>query len=1699
MPQDVVAGDALDSYDTDRRSRRHRRHRKHCSKRNKAQKDLTQRTAKRRSTHSFSQDSDAQLPPLEKIPKDASFVLHNSRSYPAAQSLHASAVHSVHSPMEPLSPCSPAAQLEQGLQPALTLGHLDCAVAPKLQPVLDPRSPRSPKALAFRANQADTGLDKVSSRLQWTLQQACGVPVVTQVDPNGPGHAAGLRKGDEIQAVNGQQVSNVEQVRDLEKAAETVRVLRCTQTVLCRIPKARPLMAFPPNKPRRGSEDSGAKRPVPPAKPNPPLNAPQRLARDGPILRRYRASSIPEPGVHWQTSGTHEPPAAAYREEEPLTEVRARTDFPHDLSVTISPRTVPMSLQGTVSAIPSDLSHWQSGRGSAKGSSAQDCSLSSLDNTLQTLAALSPNSVEDAGRALATLSPPILPTQRPHLLNALRDSLEFTGKGSDGYPISASLTSSFPASSPSTPPKLAVASFVPRFLDPTKCITSGDRWEKEPTSDRMQFVECGPYVRAERSARHEDEGDGYRAKVAKEMEDWHATQPQKRPAQSDDYLTLGEVRNPELRRLSSAVEPQSPHSIKPQLGTPDIGDDSSDVGDGDPSLVPYDMEREEDEPPLAKVVQEETDQKTPTKKEPVQERVEVMRVQHEARRKSSVYSVKSHHSAPGEDFPPELEEATPKRLVLKLQKQQRTWGRKKAGKAGGDGEGEERFLRFAADCDIQTGEEVLRLEYGDPFPKVQLLFVNTEGEVDKGFDGVVTVQLSDGTRLHGTTTAQMKEGKAVFDYVTAGQYTTTEERRLVYRAAPPYMGVATKSWEVRSQPISCPERFTHIEWTPETRRQMPEEWVLQSGQPLSAVVPVLKLQVTDSEGNVATNSHGLAVVVHFSDPNVQANGFCVPFVDGVADCQSLVPLGASLSCTPWFSVEHLPHSTSDPLQQEDIFQPPSVLQKRVALPGKGSVYSPIHALVPQRDGPLSPEGKVHGVAGVPVGNVALSIEDSLGQLAEALSSGAWSVVATNSHGIPMGIGRDPGEPRVGEADEGAGQTDDVGEGCALGEGGASLSADGASGASATQIEVPVKNGQAVFPGLVFLQPCRDCVITFSLKRRPSSARSGQGQSDSATFASQSSRQCGAGDTGPQQQLAFAAEASIEEGVEVPEAPGTLSQEPEGNAGKPSRSKSSPVKTTSSQPKGMSGRGGGAGGGPLASNEPPAGPVVLQVGPITMEGADSEEGQRILATIRAVDADGTVEEGSDEGGTGGGEATPKSCGSRETVAIAQGSAIAGAADGMTETRAPPPHDGTGPGSEAAALGTAQRPSVAAAAAAAMLAALVEVGEWTTAKSVAQDVWGADWVSHPVDEVLHEWQQEDAEDFDTVTSPLSVDKSPLLPLEVLLEAAADEGPRERQHSKGPPDGVGADQPPAADPVGAADSAGPAPPQPADPATPGTSRPFTRGRWQRSLQLIRESGDPRIKLFRFRTKIRMLQALHRIAVLSDKKEELHKLQSNLQEMINATPIFNGEVGPDTAALLMEVSQKFAQLAELAKEGKQDFEVVAAYKIVRKDEVANSPRVEMLSAASSMSLSNMDASVTEVLTTSKDTRVFQDLASDFTDLATCIKDDPQADVEPLSAYEIQAKPESDGRRRSGSVITKRDFRQYPPLSPPSGPLLPQRPRPQAAATSLRKAKGPEEVVRDDTAFALENFEMPHDEEACSELSSRPSSVGVPGGQGAA
>ena len=127
------------------------------------------------------------------------------------------------------------------------------------------------------------------------------------------------------------------------------------------------------------------------------------------------------------------------------------------------------------------------------------------------------------------------------------------------------------------------------------------------------------------------------------------------------------------------------------------------------------------------------------------------------------------------------------------------------------------------------------------------------------------------------------------------------------------------------------------------------------------------------------------------------------------------------------------------------------------------------------------------------------------------------------------------------------------------------------------------------------------------------------------------------------------------------------------------------------------------------------------------------------------------------------------------------------------------------------------------------------------------------------------------------------------------------------------------------------------------------------------------------------------------------------------------------------------------------------------------------------------------------------QDLASDFTDLATCIKDDPQADVEPLSAYEIQAKPESDGRRRSGSVITKRDFRQYPPLSPPSGPLLPQRPRPQAAATSLRKAKGPEEVVRDDTAFALENFEMPHDEEACSELSSRPSSVGVPGGQGAA
>ena len=212
MPQDVVAGDALDSYDTDRRSRRHRRHRKHCSKRNKAQKDLTQRTAKRRSTHSFSQDSDAQLPPLEKIPKDASFVLHNSRSYPAAQSLHASAVHSVHSPMEPLSPCSPAAQLEQGLQPALTLGHLDCAVAPKLQPVLDPRSPRSPKALAFRANQADTGLDKVSSRLQWTLQQACGVPVVTQVDPNGPGHAAGLRKGDEIQAVNGQQVSNVEQV-----------------------------------------------------------------------------------------------------------------------------------------------------------------------------------------------------------------------------------------------------------------------------------------------------------------------------------------------------------------------------------------------------------------------------------------------------------------------------------------------------------------------------------------------------------------------------------------------------------------------------------------------------------------------------------------------------------------------------------------------------------------------------------------------------------------------------------------------------------------------------------------------------------------------------------------------------------------------------------------------------------------------------------------------------------------------------------------------------------------------------------------------------------------------------------------------------------------------------------------------------------------------------------------------------------------------------------------------------------------------------------------------------------------------------------------------------------------------------------------------------------------------------------------------
>ena len=82
---------------------------------------------------------------------------------------------------------------------------------------------------------------------------------------------------------------------------------------------------------------------------------------------------------------------------------------------------------------------------------------------------------------------------------------------------------------------------------------------------------------------------------------------------------------------------------------------------------------------------------------------------------------------------------------------------------------------------------------------------------------------------------------------------------------------------------------------------------------------------------------------------------------------------------------------------------------------------------------------------------------------------------------------------------------------------------------------------------------------------------------------------------------------------------------------------------------------------------------------------------------------------------------------------------------------------------------------------------------------------------------------------------------------------------------------------------------------------------------------------------------------------------------------------MGPDTAALLMEVSQKFAQLAELAKEGKQDFEVVAAYKIVRKDEVANSPRVEMLSAASSMSLSNMDASVTEVLTTSKDTRVFQ------------------------------------------------------------------------------------------------------------------------------
>ena len=314
---------------------------------------------------------------------------------------------------------------------------------------------------------------------------------------------------------------------------------------------------------------------------------------------------------------------------------------------------------------------------------------------------------------------------------------------------------------------------------------------------------------------------------------------------------------------------------------------------------------------------------------------------------------------------------------------------------------------------------------------------------------------------------------------------------------------------------------------------------------------------------------------------------------------------------------------------------------------------------------------------------------------------------------------------------------------------------------------------------------------------------------------------------------------------------------------------------------------------------------------------------------------------------------------------------------------------------------QQYTVSVAAAAALLAAVMETLEWGLAKDVSRREWGDSWASeeNAIDDVLARLVREAKKKIEAQDGNDATQSKTLGP-----NANGGRGDADAGAGAGA-GGAGTDAAAAgAGGAGADTGLGGASPDGATAGVDGAHPSLSNGekiRKQRVNKLAkRMAKELKPDLFRLKDKIRLLQAKVRIEAHKERQRELGIDEKDwgpggIQNWDGALPNLShilGRSGEATAQMLMEVSARFAQLAELARLGKKDFQIVAAYRIIADDDDddsygLNTPGGSPPGSASRKSPTRPKSSVTRVATSTSDSGVFKEFASDFESLASNVQ----------------------------------------------------------------------------------------------------------------